>query len=496
MSEGKGISHKLGFWGLTGIVFGSVIGGSIFNLAQTLARNAALGAVISAWLITGVGILFLVLTFKRLADARPDLKAGIYQYAQEGFGNYCGFNMAWGYWLCVILGNVTYAVMINDSIGSFIPFFRNNPSMTFFFGTVLVWLMFAIVSCGVKSAAFLNTLLSFLKFSCIILIIAILIICMKIGMFTIDFWGQASGDALGSIGNQFSSCMLVTIWSFLGIEGAVMMSGRARRSKDVGRATVTGFLLALGLYILVSLLCFGVMTRPEMAALPNPSLAYVLDSCAGSWAKWFVVASVILSLTGGFVAWTLVCAQVPYEAAAVKIFPRQFMRLNRHGMPWFGMASATTVMTLCLLLVVTAENIYVAALNLTALMVLPPYLFCGLYLWKLAGSNEGKKVLKGGTGINRFIAGAEVAFCLYIMWAGTFKLLMVTSIFYVGGVLFFILARVQNSNRVIRKADILHPIRIVGGVFSRREFLCFMTLTVMAIISVIMLANGNIRLDV
>ena len=176
MSEGKGISHKLGFWGLTGIVFGSVIGGSIFNLAQTLARNAALGAVISAWLITGVGILFLVLTFKRLADARPDLKAGIYQYAQEGFGNYCGFNMAWGYWLCVILGNVTYAVMINDSIGSFIPFFRNNPSMTFFFGTVLVWLMFAIVSCGVKSAAFLNTLLSFLKFSCRILIIAILII--------------------------------------------------------------------------------------------------------------------------------------------------------------------------------------------------------------------------------------------------------------------------------------------------------------------------------
>lgn len=496
MGKEKGIGHRLGFWGLTGIVFGSVIGGSIFNLAQTLARNAALGAVISAWLITGVGILFLVMTFKRLADARPDLKAGIYQYAQEGFGNYCGFNMAWGYWLCVILGNVTYAVMINDSIGSFVPVFRESAPMTFFFGTVLVWLMFVIVSRGVKSAAFVNTLLSILKFTCIILIIGVLAICMKVGMFTLDFWGNAVGSDLGSVGNQFSSCMLVTIWSFLGIEGAVMMAGRARRSSDVGRATVVGFLLALSLYVLISVLCYGVMTQPEMAGLPNPSLAYVLDSCAGSWAKWFVIVSVIVSLTGGFVAWTLVCAQVPYEAAAVKIFPRQFMRLNRQGMPWFGMASATAVMTLCLLLVVTAQNIYVAALNLTALMVLPPYFFCGLYLWKLTFSSQGKIDLKGGIGISRFIAGAEVAFCLYIMWSGTFKLLMVTTIFYVPGVIFFILARLQNTNRVIRKSDIFHPVRMVGDVFTRKEFIAFMILTAFAVISVIMLANGFIRLDV
>ncbi|MDE7441949.1 MAG: basic amino acid/polyamine antiporter [Muribaculaceae bacterium] len=496
MSESRGISHRLGFWGLTGIVFGSVIGGSIFNLAQTLARNAALGAVISAWLITGVGILFLVLTFKRLADARPDLKAGIYQYAQEGFGNYMGFNMAWGYWLCVILGNVTYAVMINDSLGAFLSIFRDNPAMTFFFGTALVWLMFGIVSQGVQSAAFVNTLLSLLKFACIILIIGVLAVYVKVGLFTQDFWGHASVEKLGSVGNQFSSCMLVTIWSFLGIEGAVMMAGRARHPKDVGRATVVGFLLALTLYILISILCFGVMTQPDMASLPNPSLAYVLDSCAGAWAKWFVILSVIISLTGGFVAWTLVCAQVPYEAAAVKIFPRQFLRLNRKGMPWFGMGSATTVMTLCLLLVVTAENIYVAALNLTALMVLPPYLFCGLYLWKLTTTVDGHRALRGKVEINRFIAAAEVAFCLYIMWAGTFRLLMVTSIFYVLGVVFFMLARIQNSGRLFRRRDIFHPIRIVGGVFTKMEFALFLTLVVMAVVSVILLANGYIRLDV
>lgn len=496
MSKSTGKNKGLGFWGLTGIVFGSVIGGSIFNLAQTLARNAALGAVLSAWIITGIGILFLVITLKRLADARPDLRAGIYQYAQEGFGNYCGFNMAWGYWLCVILGNVTYAVMINDSIGSFLPQFRNNPMMTFIFGTILVWIMFAIVSRGVRSAAFVNTLLSVIKFACIILIVVILGLYVKIGMFSYDFWGNLSGEGLGSVGEQFSSCMLVTIWSFIGIEGAVMMSGRANRSRDVGQATVTGFLLALSLYVLISVLCFGVMSRAKMAGLPNPSLAYVLDSCAGSWAKWFVIASVIISLCGGFVAWTMVCAQVPYEAAAVKIFPRQFLRLNRHGMPWFGMGCATLVMTLFLLLVVTAENIYIAALNLTALMVLPPYLFCGLFLWKMTLSKVGSAKLSGSRNVNRFIAAAEIAFCVYIMWAGTFRLLMVTSIFYVAGVLFFILSRLQNSNRVVRMSQGLRPIRIVGEIFTRREFIAFIILVVIAVLSVVFLANGEIRLDV
>ena len=496
MNEDKGRKNGLGLSGLTGIVFGSMIGGSIFNLAQTLARNASLGAVLTAWIITGIGVLCLVLTFKRLSDTRPDLKAGIYQYAQEGFGNYCGFNMAWGYWLCVILGNVTYAVMINDSVSAFFPMFRNNGMVTFTFGTVLVWIMFLLVSRGVRSAAFVNTLLSVLKFACIVLIIGVLVLCVKLDMFTRDFWGTTSASGIRNVGEQFSSCMLVTIWSFIGIEGAVMMAGRARRSRDVGRATVTGFLLALALYILVSALCYGVMTRAEMASLPNPSLAYVLDGCAGAWAKWFVIISVIVSLTGGFVAWTLVCAQVPYEAAAVRIFPRQFMRLNRKGMPRFGMITASLTMTIFLLIVVTAENVYVAALNLTALMVLPPYLFCGLYLWKLTCNPKYAGSLPGGVTLNRIIAGAAIGFCVYIMWAGTFKLLMVTSLFYVAGIIFFIIARLQNTNRIVRKDSVMHRIRMVNGIFTRKEFISFMVLCFVAAVSLYMLLTGKIRLDV
>ncbi len=475
-------SAKLGLGGLVAIVFGSVIGGSIFNIAQNMARNAALGPVIAAWLITAAGVFFLVLTFKKLADARPDLRAGIYQYALAGFGRYTGFNMAWGYWLCVVMGNVTYAVMLNDSVGAFFPALMCHSWHTVLFASALIWMMYLLVSQGVKSAALVNNVLAVVKFTCLALIIVVLVICMKAGLFTADFWGRATLPAGDTVGAQFSSCMLVTIWSFLGIEGPVMMSSRARRHTDVGRATVIGFVLALILYLLVTVLCFGVMTRPELASLPNPSLAYVLDSCAGSWAKWFVIASVIVSLTGGFVAWTLVSAQVPYEAAQVRILPRQFLHLNSKGMPSYGMLVASVAMTLCVILVVTAENVYIAALNLTAMMVLPPYLFCALYLWKFSGTPDGRRRLGGSVAVNRFVAAAASVFCLYIMWAGGLALMMVTSLFYLSGIGFFVMARRQQQPGKRR-------------VFTPAERLVFAAIVLLSIVSAVLLAMGRIRLD-
>ena len=93
--------------------------------------------------------------------------------------------------------------------------------------------------------------------------------------------------------------MMVTLWCFIGIEGAVMMSARAKRHSDVGKAGVTGFFIAWLLYVLVSMLCFGVMNRAKLAGLDDPSVAYVLRDICGGWAYYFVVLSVIVSCSEG-----------------------------------------------------------------------------------------------------------------------------------------------------------------------------------------------------
>lgn len=474
-------TDKLGIWRLTAIVFGSVIGGSIFNIAQNMAHGAALGAVLSAWGLTGIGILFLVVTFQRLCAIHPNLRAGIYQYAQVGFGEYAGFNMAWGYWLCVIFGNVTYAVLLNDSLGAFLPVLMEHRWPTFLFGTALIWVIYYIVTRGIRQASYVNTLLSVLKFVCIVFILVVLFIYAKLGMFSLDFWGRLE-PGLPSFGGQVSSCMLVTIWSFLGIEGAVMMSSRAKKHSDVSKATMRGFLYALALYVLVSLLCFGVMSQPELAKLPTPSLAYVLDSCAGHWAKWFVIISIIISVAGGFIAWSLLCAQTPYEAAAVKIFPSRFLSVNSHGVPDFGMIVASVAETLCLLLVITAENVYLAAVNLASMMVLPCYLFCGLYLLKIS-CRKDSCIRNCNRGWLFVVSLATTLYCAYSMWAGSLWLLMLTSVFYMAGVPFMLMARKGR------------PEAGLSYLISRKEMVCIIAMSVLAAVSVWMLCTGRIALD-
>ena len=82
--------------------------------------------------------------------------------------------------------------------------------------------------------------------------------------------------------HQVKSTMLVTLWVFIGIEGASVYSSRAANRADVGRATLLGFAGALAIYVLVSLLARGLMTQAELAGLKVPSMAGVLEAVVGA----------------------------------------------------------------------------------------------------------------------------------------------------------------------------------------------------------------------
>lgn len=428
---------RLGFIGLAALTFGMMVGAGIFNIPQNMAVGAGAGAVILSWLITAAGMLLLVFTFKRLTELRPDLDAGIYQYSAAGFGPFMGFNMAWGYWLCTAFANVAYAVMLNDTVGAFFPELLKHGWATLIFGVALIWLYYYIVASGMKTAKVLTVVLSVVKIAAILLIIALLGANFHYGIFEL-------GDLTDSSGllTQIKSTMLVTLWCFIGIEGASMMSGRAKRSKDIGKATVAGFFAAWVLYFVVSVFCYGVMSRGELAGLEDPSVAYCLREVIGPWAYWLVILSVIISLGGGWVAWTLVCAEVPYAAARVKIFPHSFLRLNSHGMPAYGLGISSVVMTLFLLLVMTADDLYLSALNITGMMILPCYLLCGVYLLKTDRSIAGRLIGAGCT-----------LFCGWMIYSGGLDLFIETSLFYLSGLTFYVPARRQLGARLFSRGE-------------------------------------------
>lgn len=428
------MNDKLGFWGLSALVFGMMVGAGIFNIPQNMAQGAGVGAVVLSWLVTAVGMLLLVLTFKCLSNG-DGRSVCVYEYARRGFGSYVGFNVAWGYWLCTAFANVAYAVMLNDAFGSFFPGLLSHGWATVGFGTTLIWVMYMVVARGLRTAKRMNNFLTVLKVVSILLIIALMGVMWKANLFSADVWGGMAD--LGSVGEQVKSTMMVTLWCFIGIEGAVMMSGRARSRRDVGRAGIMGFMAAWVLYLLVSVLSFGVLSQGELAGLQDPSVAYLLRASVGEWAYWFVIVSVIVSLLGGWVAWTIVCAEVPYEAACEGVLPGKFRRVNHNGMPTFGLMVSSVVMTLFLCMVVMADDVYLAALSVTGMMILPAYLCSGLYLLK-----------RGGRGRERWLGGACTLFCVWMIYAGGLRLLMFTSLFYLCGLWFYVRARRERGERL------------------------------------------------
>lgn len=491
-SEVSNREHKssLGLIGLIAIVFSSMVGGGIFNIAQNMASTAGLASVVIGWLITGVGMIFLVLTFKLLSDRFPNQNQGLYQYIRDGFGNYAGFNIAWGYWLCVALGNVAFVIMLNDAAGAFFPVLLSHRWESIVFSECIIWIIYFVVKRGVMTASFINTVMTCLKFGAIFIIIAILVVYLRIDLLFSDVWGETTiegTESLGGLESQVMGTMFITMFCFVGIEGGIMLSSYAKRSKDVGRASVIGFYLALIIYALISILCYGIRSREELATLHDPSVAYVLRLCCGEWAYYFVICTVIVSILSAFISWTLLCVQTPYGAAKVNIFPKEFLNTNKDDVPVYGLTLTTIFMSFFIVIVCTAPDVYMAALNLTTVMVLPAYAMSGAYLMKVSGwnINSDSNFSLQQKRKDSLIGCLCLTYCIWCILAGGFLLFIASSILYLIGFYFYYITYRQKSLTDHRQEKLLTP----------GEKIIFYIIGAASVVSIVLICTGNITLS-
>ena len=117
----------------------------------------------------------------------------------------------------------------------------------------IAWLLRELVLRGVQEAAMINTVLTVVKVLVLLVFIVAVVIAFRIGIFTADFWGRMMviDGSHPALFDQVKNTMLVTTWVFIGIEGATVVSSRAARRADIGKATVIGLLGCLVIYILV-----------------------------------------------------------------------------------------------------------------------------------------------------------------------------------------------------------------------------------------------------
>lgn len=285
VSAKRAADETLGGFRLTALIVTIIIGGGVFTLAGDQAAGGASGyAIMTAWGISGVGVLCLVLSFYALSRIKPELKGGIYSYANAGFGDFVGFSSAWGYWISVLLCTVSFLALLFGALTYFFPIFGGGNNLYSAIGaSVLIWFYVFLASRGIKEVTGINVVITISKIVPIFVAIFAIIFFQKFDptLFVSNLTNGAVTDM--PFWNQVSSTMMITIWVFVGIEGAVAVSGRAKREKDVGRATVTAFVCVFIIYLMVSMLSMGVLPLSELATLDNPALAGVMEAAVGPW---------------------------------------------------------------------------------------------------------------------------------------------------------------------------------------------------------------------
>ncbi|MDG2938844.1 basic amino acid/polyamine antiporter [Bisgaard Taxon 10/6] len=427
-------NKKIGLLSLTALVLSSMIGSGIFSLPQNMAAVAGAEGISIGWLITGIGIIFLGLSFFFISRLRPELDGGIYTYAREGFGDLMGFMSAWGYWLCATIGIVGYLTVAFEGLGVFtdtaqqVIFGQGNTVPAFIGASVIVWLVHALIASGIKEAAAVNLAATFVKVAPLVLFILLGFCYFDADVFKSDIKATTLGN---SVSDQVKDTMLITLWVFTGVEGASVLSAHAKKRTDVGLATVLGILIALALYVAITVLSLGILPRETIADMANPSMGPLLDAMMGESGKVIITVCLIVSVLASYISWTMYSSEIPYRGAQNGAFPQILNKLNDNEVPINSLWFTGFIVQFCLILVLVFEQSYNTLLLISTSMILIPYFLIGAYLFKLSVQTHAAWYVK----LTGFMASL---YGLWIVYAAGLQYLLLSVVLYVPGILLYL----------------------------------------------------------
>jgi arginine:ornithine antiporter/lysine permease len=428
------------------IALGSMIGSGIFNSPKDLISSANPQGAMIAWLIGGFGALMLALVFVYLAARKPELKSGIYAYARDGFGDFMGFNSAWGYWSLGWLGNIGFIALFFKTFNDLLGDKAISPLQAFIIGSLIIWIFFFILKAGIREGAILNFIVTTAKLIPVILIIVLGVLLVKSDLFIVENWQTrlASTGEPTSPTIQIKSAMAIILWCFVGMEAASVLSGRAKSQKIVRLTIIISLLIVLGVYMLITFIAMSSIPADKLAASETP-LALVLEQTAvGAAGGVIVKLGIMVSVLGASFSWIMLSVETLYVAAVDNVLPRIFKKVNKNGTPVTVLliTQGFTQIFLISILSPKLNETYLAAITIATTLALIPYLLSSLYAVKIAMINRKRESLH-----HLIIALLGTIYSLYVIFAVGIKYLILSLLFYAIGSLLFIKAKREQKKQ-------------------------------------------------
>lgn len=368
----SGSGPRFGLTTAVALIMGSIIGVGIFNLPTSLSSYGPISLVSMG--LTTIGALALALLFAALSRRVP-ADGGPYAYSRVAFGNPLGFANAWSYWITAWAGNAAIAV----GWVLYVEVFVNKDHSTW--GSILLvlaglWIPAAINLAGVKNMGAVQVVTTVLKF------VALAFVSV-VGLFYISSANFSPGNVSGeSTIAAIGGGMAIALFSYLGVEVAAVAAGKVRDpDRNIPRATIFGTLATAVVYMVSLTVMFGVVPNSQLQVATAPFSDAVNLMFGGTWAGKVMALVVIISGLGALNGWTMICAEMPLAAAEDGLFPPQFKKLSKAGVPAFGIVASTALASIAMAINYTGssgETVFTTLVLMTGITAAIPYAFSAL----------------------------------------------------------------------------------------------------------------------
>jgi APA family basic amino acid/polyamine antiporter len=362
-------SNKLGLWATTSLVVGNMVGAGIFLMPAALASYG--GISLLGWCFSSAGAFLMAMIFSRLSKLLPGVNGGPYAYTREGFGNFTGFLIAWGYWISIWCSNAALAVSLVSALSTFFPILNGNAFAASLTGLSAIWIITWINSRGIVVSGKMQIVTTILKILPLVgVAVAGLFFIHAENFVPFNISGLPSFSAI-------TTTAATTLYAFLGIECATIPGASVRNAeKTIPRATMLGTIVTTLIYIAGTISILGIIPAINLQHSVTP-FADAAEKIFGFNARYVVSAGVAMAALGALNGWILIQGQIPYAIAKDNLFPSIFGKENKRGVPFAGIVIGSALVSILMLMNYTRGLVeqFKFLILLSTLTSLVPYLF-------------------------------------------------------------------------------------------------------------------------
>jgi basic amino acid/polyamine antiporter, APA family len=335
------------------ITVGSMIGSGIFRKPATMAGQLmSPELLIIIWVAAGL-ISFIGALVNAEVAGMIDATGGQYVYFRKMYGDFIAFLYGWSIFSVIQTGSqAAIAYAFGEYLGYFIkypqlpqawldfsvympfvghihPFLEFGPK-----GAAIICILFLtwINYLGVVFGGLVQTIITFIKIGCIILLSVLLFTFGSGNLLNLNSGFFIPQSTLNNLTAVIGLALAGAFWAYDGWNNVTFVSGEVKNpQRNIPKALLYGTLIVIGVYVLVNLAFLYILPIDIMAKSPLVA-ASAAEAIFGKSGASIITIAVIVSTFGAVSASVLTTARVQFAMARDKMFFTPLGRVH----PKFG----------------------------------------------------------------------------------------------------------------------------------------------------------------